>query len=97
MLERTVVKSCSFHELNEAVGKQTDPGASEHFPGLQHHLGFSVYSVLDMERAKLPRRAKTAKNSPPFFLGSSRGIKWGRLQGMDIKDLRSLQNIQRQK
>lgn len=69
MLERTVVKSCSFHELNEAVGKQTDPGVSEHLPGLQHCLGFSVHCVLDLDRVKLLRRAKTAKMIPTFLLG----------------------------
>lgn len=63
------MKSCSFHELNEAVGKQTDPGVSEHLPGLQHRLGFSVHRVLDMERVKLPRRGKTAKPTPILLFG----------------------------
>lgn len=69
MLERTVAKSCSFRELNEAVGKQTDPGASEHLLGLQHCLGFSVHCVLDMGRVKLPGRAKRAKTPPTFVFG----------------------------
>ena len=55
VLERTVVKSCSFHELNEAMGKQTDPGISEQLPGLQHCLGFAVPYVLDIERVRLLR------------------------------------------
>lgn len=45
----------SFNELNEAMGKQTDPGISEQLPGLQHCLGFAVHYLPDMERVRLLR------------------------------------------
>lgn len=84
MLERTVVKSCSFHELNEAVRKQTDPGVSEHFPGFQRCLGFSIHCVLVMERVTFPRRAKI---TPTFLFGELTWDEVGKAAGYGYQGL----------
>lgn len=55
VLERTIVESCSCHELNQATGKQPDPGISEQLPALHHCLGFAVHYVLDIESGSLGR------------------------------------------